>query len=233
MATAHVWYRILNCGFRLPAGAGTDAMANFASLRGPVGMNRVYVRTGAPLDQRRLLDSLKAGRSFATNGPLLELTLGGRGLGEELRLPAGEHEVVAQRVAALERADGSSGDRRQRRGGAGDSAHAATARRADVDGDACPCGASGWYLLRARSDRRDLSGARSLSLRDDQSDLRDRRRRAGQLGGGRGVFRAVDRRGWRRPREASTDWNTPDERDRTLELMERARKEFETRKSGG
>ena len=53
MATAHVWYRILNCGFRLPAGAGTDAMANFASLRGPVGMNRVYVRSGAPLDYRR------------------------------------------------------------------------------------------------------------------------------------------------------------------------------------
>ena len=46
MATAHVWYRMLNCGFRLPAGAGTDAMANFASLRGPVGMNRVYVHTG-------------------------------------------------------------------------------------------------------------------------------------------------------------------------------------------
>ena len=36
-ATARVWYRLLNCGFRLPTGAGTDAMANFASLRGPVG----------------------------------------------------------------------------------------------------------------------------------------------------------------------------------------------------
>ena len=57
MATAHVWYRILNCGFRLPAGAGTDAMANFASLRGPVGMNRVYVRSGAPLGYHRWLDS--------------------------------------------------------------------------------------------------------------------------------------------------------------------------------
>ena len=68
MATAHVWYRALNCGFRLPAGAGTDAMANFASLRGPVGMNRVYVRTGGALDQRRLLDSLQGrdGRSRPT-----------------------------------------------------------------------------------------------------------------------------------------------------------------------
>ena len=47
MATAKVWYQLLNCGFRLPAGAGTDAMANFASLRGPVGMNRVFVKSGA------------------------------------------------------------------------------------------------------------------------------------------------------------------------------------------
>ena len=34
---------LLNCGLRIPAGAGTDAMANYASLRGPVGLNRVYV----------------------------------------------------------------------------------------------------------------------------------------------------------------------------------------------
>ena len=55
VATARVWYQLLNCGFRLPAGAGTDAMANFASLRGPVGLNRVFVKSGTPLDQRRWL----------------------------------------------------------------------------------------------------------------------------------------------------------------------------------
>jgi hypothetical protein len=96
MATAHVWYRILNCGYRVPAGAGTDAMANFASLRGPVGMNRVYVRSGRPLDYRRWLDSLKAGRSFATNGPLLEFSVNGVGVGQELRLAAGEQTVTAR-----------------------------------------------------------------------------------------------------------------------------------------
>jgi TolB protein len=85
-ATAKVWYQLLNCDFRLPAGAGTDAMANFASLRGPVGMNRVFVRSGAPLEHRRWLAALKAGRSFATNGPLLGFTLDGKGLGDELTL---------------------------------------------------------------------------------------------------------------------------------------------------
>ena len=45
-STADVWYRLLNLGYRMPAGAGTDAMANYASLRGPVGMNRVFLDTG-------------------------------------------------------------------------------------------------------------------------------------------------------------------------------------------
>jgi len=89
VSTAWVWYRLLNCGFHIPAGAGTDAMTNFASLRGPVGMNRVYVKLDGPLSRERFLGGLKAGRSFATNGPLLELTIEGRGLGEEVRLPVG------------------------------------------------------------------------------------------------------------------------------------------------
>jgi TolB protein len=93
--TASVWYRLLNCGFRLPAGAGSDTMANYASLRGPVGLTRVYasipkdVTSTAPW-----FDSLKQGRTFATNGPLLGFTLGGKAVGEELKLPAGENKVM-------------------------------------------------------------------------------------------------------------------------------------------
>ena len=92
--TAAVWYRLLNCGFRLPTAAGTDAMANFASLRGPVGLNRVYasVPVGA-LKINFWLDALKHGRTFATNGPLLGFSLGGRNIGDELRLPSGENNV--------------------------------------------------------------------------------------------------------------------------------------------
>ncbi len=129
MATAHVWYRILNCGFRLPAGAGTDAMANFASLRGPVGMNRVYVRSGAPLDHAGWLDSLKAGRSFATNGPLLEFTLGGRELGQELTPSRRWARRDRAGVTAVQRADRSSGDREQRGGRARDPARRAIGSR--------------------------------------------------------------------------------------------------------
>jgi len=96
LTTAGVWYRLLNTGFRIPAGAGTDAMTNFASLRGPVGMNRVFVRSGPALAYRRWLDALKAGRTFVSNGPLLSFTLNGREVGDEITLPAGVHQLVAR-----------------------------------------------------------------------------------------------------------------------------------------
>ncbi len=81
-STAAIWYRLLNLGFRLPAGAGTDAMANYASLRGPVGMNRVFVDTRGDLSPAALKAAIKSGRTFASNGPLLGLELDGKHPGE-------------------------------------------------------------------------------------------------------------------------------------------------------
>ena len=81
-STAEIWYRLLNLGFRLPAGAGTDAMANYASLRGPVGMNRVFLDTGGELSPAALRKALKEGRTFASNGPLLGLEVDGKHPGD-------------------------------------------------------------------------------------------------------------------------------------------------------
>jgi hypothetical protein len=90
LITSAIWYRLLNCGFRIPAGAGTDAFANFAMLRGPVGLERVYVHAGpGRLDHARFLAGLKAGRTFVTNGPLLSLTVQGIDPGDELQLRRG------------------------------------------------------------------------------------------------------------------------------------------------
>lgn len=92
--TAAIWYRLLNCGFRLPTAAGTDAMANFASLRGPVGLNRVYAEVPpGRLDVHPWLESIKHGKTFATNGPLLGFSMGGREVGDDLKLPAGENKI--------------------------------------------------------------------------------------------------------------------------------------------
>lgn len=91
LVTAEVWHRLLNCGFRISAAGGTDAMANYASYRGPVGQNRVYVEsaddTGDPSARTAAwLQGLKRGHSVATNGPLVYLTINGSGPGSEIFL---------------------------------------------------------------------------------------------------------------------------------------------------
>jgi TolB protein len=96
--SADVWYRLLNCDMRVNAAGGTDAMANYASLRGPVGINRTYVHvpdmSGTPTERRdHWLDGLKSGRTLATNGPLLGFTVNGMGPGGEVTLPADYDEV--------------------------------------------------------------------------------------------------------------------------------------------
>jgi TolB protein len=92
-ATAEVWYKLLNLGFHVPTGSGTDAMANYASLRGPVGMNRVYLDTGGSTEPAALHAALKGGRTFASNGPLLALEVEGKAVGDTLMLPAGGQTV--------------------------------------------------------------------------------------------------------------------------------------------
>jgi TolB protein len=86
-STAEVWYKLLNCGFRLPTASGTDFMGNYASLRGPIGLNRVYAEVpSGPLKIEPWLAAIKAGKTFATNGPLLRFSLGGHPVGGELKL---------------------------------------------------------------------------------------------------------------------------------------------------
>ena len=149
-STAAIWYRLLNCGFRLATAAGTDAMANFASLRGPVGLNRVYaeVKSG-PLQIQPWLESLKQGKTFATNGPLLGFSLQGHGLGETISLAkAGEvkFSVWLRSVVPIDHwqivCNGSVVRDLSTSGGT----------RAD-DFGTLPLAHSGWCLLRAWNDK--------------------------------------------------------------------------------
>jgi TolB protein len=94
-STAAVWYKLLNLGFRLPAGGGTDATTNYAApIRGQVGFDRVYVWTPVwPVSVETWLQELKQGRTFATNGPLVEFTLGGEMVGSEVKFDAAQASV--------------------------------------------------------------------------------------------------------------------------------------------
>jgi len=151
-STAAVWYRLLNCGFRLPAAAGTDAMANFASLRGPVGLNRVYADVPqGPLNIESWLSSLKHGHTFATNGPLLGFTLGGRKLGDELRLPASENKIKftawLRSMVPIDHLEVICNGRVVRELKLTDDRETANVE------DVIPISQSGWCLLRAWSDK--------------------------------------------------------------------------------
>ncbi len=150
LATSRVWYRLLNCGFRLPAGAGTDAMTNYASLRGPLGTDRVYVKSGFPLDRARWYGALKAGRTMATNGPLLRFTVNGEEAGSELRFPAGAQKLTLKvRLRSLVPVD-----HLQIMGAAGVVSEIALHgdRTATDTTITISTSTSGWYLLRAWSD---------------------------------------------------------------------------------
>jgi hypothetical protein len=148
-STASVWYRLLNLGYRIPAGAGTDAMTNYADLRGPVGVNRVFLDTGGEMSPAALKAALKAGRTFATNGPLLGLELEGKHPGDTvaraapgklryriaLRSPVAVDHLELVQNGKVVKAFALTGDR----------------HNFDADGD-LDLRTSGWLLLRAWKD---------------------------------------------------------------------------------
>jgi len=189
-------------------------------------MNRVFVKSGGLLEHRRWLAALKAGKSFATNGPLLGFTLNGRGLGDDLVLPAGKHALLA-RVTLRSNVPVD---------------HLEIVRNGEVvaniplQGDRTSVSttvhlaaqSSGWYLLRARGDGPAYpildvypyatTGPIYLTV------------------GGQPVRSPNDARyflAWidrlQAAAEANRDWNTAQEKTRVLETIQKARAEFERR----
>jgi hypothetical protein len=84
-----IYYRFLNCGFRLPVSAGSASGVKAA----PLGYNRVYVKTPKAFGYDSWFEALKQGRSFATNGPMLFLRVNGGEVGSTLSL--GERRPVS------------------------------------------------------------------------------------------------------------------------------------------
>jgi len=86
-SSAEMYMRLLNAGFRLAATGGTD---NFPDVwrDPPPGTDRTYVQVEGSLSVASWLAGVKAGRTFATTGPLVFLTVGGRDPGAEIALDA-------------------------------------------------------------------------------------------------------------------------------------------------
>jgi Tol biopolymer transport system component len=223
-STADIWYRLLNLGFRIPAGAGTDAMANYASLRGPVGMNRVFIAIVGETTPEKLHSGLKQGRTFVTNGPLLGLEIDGKHPGDDITLikpttlpyhvslrsivPIDHFELIFNgRVIASHHLNGAR-------------------TQADVSGKV-EIPASGWLVLRAWNDHsnpkiQDIYPYASTSP----------------------IYVTVDQKLPRSPADAAyfvswldrviagatarSDYNSPQEKQNTLQYLNAARTVFQT-----
>ncbi len=98
-AAVPLWYRLLNCGFRIPASAGTDCFLNRIRSRLP-GSDRAYVRITGPFSYQAWIDGLRAGRSFVSNGPMLEFRADDKGLGETISLDAPHRARLVARATA-------------------------------------------------------------------------------------------------------------------------------------
>lgn len=229
LATAEVWYRLLNCGFRLPAGAGTDAMTNFASLRGPVGTNRTYVKVDGDFHHRAFLDGVRAGRTVATNGPLLTLSIGDAGIGDEIELPAGTHRL---RVTGTLRSAVPVDHLQLVRNGevVAELPLAVDRRSAEVD-ETVEVDASGWYTLRAWSEQArhpvldiyPFGTTSPIWVTVDGQPVRSAEAAA--------YFDAWIAR-LEETAEASDAWNTETEREAVLESLARAREVMRERGAG-
>jgi hypothetical protein len=91
------WYALLNCGFRVPLVGASGKDSNGIAL----GSMRTYARleTVEGLEYQNWIEAVRAGRTIATNGPFLSLTVGDREFGTTVNVSS-TGERVAIRAEA-------------------------------------------------------------------------------------------------------------------------------------
>ncbi|MDP6063999.1 MAG: CehA/McbA family metallohydrolase [SAR202 cluster bacterium] len=100
------YYQMLNCGYRLPILGGTDKMTGDV----PLGMYRTYVQI--PEDQGFNYDTWRKnvalGKTFFTSGPMIGISVEGRGIGDEFSISGPgtvEVEAWAESIFPISRLD--------------------------------------------------------------------------------------------------------------------------------
>ncbi|HUR01822.1 MAG TPA: CehA/McbA family metallohydrolase, partial [Nonomuraea sp.] len=98
-----LYHRLLSCGVRLAATAGTDAFLSFShgpgAVSNPPGWGRVYAHLGdGPLTIAAFKEAIRAGRTVVTNGPWLTFTVNGNGPGAVVEGSDGETLQVAAQL---------------------------------------------------------------------------------------------------------------------------------------
>ncbi|HTT91830.1 MAG TPA: CehA/McbA family metallohydrolase [Acidimicrobiales bacterium] len=115
-----IYYRYLNAGYKLPLVGGTDKMSSGV----PVGLYRTYAHLDEEFSYPAWCAAVRAGRTFLSGGPIIQLTVDGHAIGGTVELsgpgtvhveasaesifPLSSLEIVVQGrvVASTERAEG-------------------------------------------------------------------------------------------------------------------------------
>ena len=222
-ATADVWYRLLNLGYRIPAGAGTDAMTNYASLRGPVGVARVLLDTQGEVTPESLHAAIKAGRSVATNSAQLAFEVGDQAPGGTVKLAKPgkvKYRGAMRSIVPMQHVEVVQNGR----------VVATLAPGAGVDAEGeVEFSKSGWLVLRAWNEGADplvfdiypyattspvyveVAGAAPQSPEDALYFVR-------------WIERNIE------SAEARTDWNSDKEKQRVLDYLRQAKAKFEAQR---
>jgi hypothetical protein len=92
------YYRYLNCGYRLPLVGGTDKM----NADVPVGLYRTYARLGdEPFSYEAWTRAVRAGRTFLSAGPMIDLHVDGHEIGDCVRLSGPGTVSVSARAEGI------------------------------------------------------------------------------------------------------------------------------------
>ena len=80
-----VWYDVLNLGFRVTPTAGTDYPCADQTIP---GHERFYTRVEGDFNYTNWLEAVRAGRTFVTTGPMLQMKIGDVDIGGEVLMEA-------------------------------------------------------------------------------------------------------------------------------------------------
>jgi TolB protein len=76
LGTSEAWYRLLNLGLPIMPSAGSDTMHNFHRTMA-IGATRIYAKPEGAMNLASFLSAVRRGRSFVTNGPMIEFSAQG------------------------------------------------------------------------------------------------------------------------------------------------------------
>lgn len=83
-----VWFDFLNLGYKLSPAAGSDSSPLTAGTS--PGDVRSYVKVDGKYSVQKWFGGLRSGKTFATTGPMLTLTVNGKGMGSDVHVSQGE-----------------------------------------------------------------------------------------------------------------------------------------------